>query len=160
MSAAVGIDIGRVIIAAGNEDFSRIDSRDAPAAEVPGAMDAVAALVSEFRGRVWLVSKCGESMAERTRRWLEIRRFYARTGLPPGHLCFCRNRGDKAGIAASLGIDRFVDDRLDVLRPMVGRVHRLVLFGSEVGEKGIAAAPDWPAALELLTRPTWYRAGR
>lgn len=152
-----GIDIGRVVIAACNEDFDQIDRADAPAPEVPGSVNAIAELVEHLGGRVWLISKCGERMEARTRRWLELRKFHERTRLPPNHVCFCRNRGDKAGIAASLGIDRFVDDRPDVLRPMRGIVDRLILFGASQGEKGIVPAPGWDVALDLLLRRTWYR---
>jgi hypothetical protein len=60
------------------------------------------------------------------------------------------DRKDKAGIAVKLRIDRFVDDRADVLRAMRGLVPILVLFGAAEAETGMIAAPDWRRALPIL----------
>jgi hypothetical protein len=51
-----------------------------------------------------------------------------------------------------LRIDRFVDDRADVLRAMRGLVPTLVLFGADTAETGMIAAPDWRRALPILLR--------
>jgi hypothetical protein len=40
--------------------------------EMPGAFEAIAALTSQFGGRVWLVSKCGPETQRRTLRWLYV----------------------------------------------------------------------------------------
>jgi len=151
----VGVDIGRVIIAGDGPDTSFLGASDDAAMrapEMPGAFDAIGELVETFDGRVWLVSKCGPRIEARTRRWLEARRFYARTGMPKEHVRFCRERRDKAPIAVDLHLDRFVDDRADVLRSMRGLVPRLVLFGASAAEQGMVAAPDWRHALPLLLR--------
>ena len=83
------------------------------APEIPGAFDAVAALVRALQGRVYLVSKCGERIEARTRRWLVQKRFFDRTGLPRENLRFCRERRDKVGIAQALKLDR--EDRFGLL---------------------------------------------
>lgn len=150
---AVGVDIGRVLIAGDGADTSFLGASETDAMrapEVPGSFEAVAALCRAFGGRVWLVSKCGPRIEARTRRWLEQRRFFTRTGLPRDHLRFCRERRDKVVIAKDLGLDRFVDDRADVLRPMRGQLKLLVLFGAHSAERGLIAAPDWQHALKIL----------
>ncbi|MGZ3477667.1 MAG: hypothetical protein ACXWUG_30560 [Polyangiales bacterium] len=151
----IGIDIGRVLIAGDGPDTSFLghdESAAMRAPEMPGAFEAVTRLVERFDGNAWLVSKCGARIEARTRRWLEARRFFERTGMPRDHLRFCRERREKAGIAVDLGIDRFVDDRADVLRHMRGLVPTLVLFGADAAETGMIAAPDWRRALPILLR--------
>src|SRR5258706_15639415 len=97
----LGLDIGRVIIAGdshprGDTAFFEGDEATLLATpEVPGAVDAIAALVSRFGGRVWLVSKCGPRVQARTLRWLDGHDFYRRTGISPELVRFCRARADK-----------------------------------------------------------------
>ena len=142
-----------MLIAGDGEDTSFLGASEAAAMRapaLPGSFEAVAALCQAFAGRVWLVSKCGPRIEARTRRWLEAHRFFTRTGMHSDHLRFCRERRDKVAIAESLGLDRFVDDRADVLRSMRGRLKLLVLFGAQSAEPGLLAAPDWQQALPLL----------
>lgn len=151
--SAIGIDIGRVLIAGDGADTSFLghdEDRAMRAPEMPGAIESITRLVEAFDGRVWLVSKCGPRVEARTRKWLVGKRFFERTGMSERNLRFCRERRDKAPIAVDLGLDRFVDDRADVLRSMRGLVPRLVLFGATTAEPGMSAAPDWRRALPLL----------
>ncbi len=148
-----GIDIGRVLIAGDGPDTSFLGHDELAAMrapEMPGAFAAVARAVEASDGNVWLVSKCGPRIEARTRRWLEARRFFERTGLPREHLRFCRERRQKAAIAVELSLDRFVDDRADVLRAMRGIVAILVHFGATTTERGLRPAPDWARALPVL----------
>ena len=85
-------------------------------------------------GRVWLVSKCGPRVEEKTRRWLEHHRFFELTGVAEDHLRFCRERPQKREHALDLGLTHFVDDRRDVLHHLGGAVPHLFLFTG-----------DWPA---------------
>ena len=73
----LGIDIGRVIIDGsahpdgGDTAFFAGDEATMLATpEMPGAIEAIAALADAFGYRVWLVSKCGPRVQERSRRWL------------------------------------------------------------------------------------------
>jgi hypothetical protein len=151
MTPALGLDIGRVIISAGSGrgDTSFLDGDLAAALRTPPARDALPTirdLVAAFDGRVWLVSKAGPRVQDRTRRWLDHQRFWEVTGTRQEHLRFCRQRGEKTAIARELGLTHFVDDRPDVLAPMVGVVRFRFLFGPQRG-----AAPqhilvlDWQA---------------
>jgi hypothetical protein len=98
----LGIDIGRVLIAAEGADGadtafiggSLSDALDTPPYE--GMFDAVAPLVDRFEGRVWLVSKCGPSVQAKSRAWLRHHRFFERTGMAPANLRFCLQRPQKA----------------------------------------------------------------
>lgn len=155
---ALGIDIGRVLIAdgdgAGDTSFlgsSEADSLRTP--PMPDAFETITELVEALDGRVWLVSKCGPSVQARTRRWLAHHRFHERTGLPARQLRFCRQRHEKAPICAELGLQAFIDDRTDVLAPMAGLVPWRFLYGPQRHHvpPGVIAVRDWNAVrAELL----------
>jgi hypothetical protein len=139
----LGVDIGRVIIDGsahpdgGDTAFFAGDEQAMLATpEVPGAVDAIAALVPRFGGRVWLVSKCGPATEARTLRWLAAHEFFARTGIPSDHVRFCRERADKRIHCEELGLTHFVDDRPDVHAAIHDIVEHRYLFGSP-------EAPDW-----------------
>lgn len=145
----IGIDFGRVIMCAvknGVEDTSFLgrsfgEAMKTPA--TPGAIDCIANLVHRYRGNVFIVSKCGESVENKTRGWLSSNEVYAKTGLQKNQVHFCRKRKDKAPICKNLGITHFIDDRVDVLSHMVGIVPNLFLFG----EQGTCAPPSWAEPL-------------
>jgi hypothetical protein len=100
--------------------------------------DVLPGLVARFGGQVWVISKCGERIQDRTLRWLDHNDFFPRTGIAPGNVRFCRRRADKAGHCADLGITHMVDDRLDVHVALRGLVPYLYLFGPQN-----APAPRW-----------------
>jgi hypothetical protein len=152
----LGVDIGRVIIHGDGPDTSFIGGSDADAMRAPameGVFDALRRLRARFEGRVWLVSKCGPRIELRSRAWLAGTRFFETTGIPGDNLRFCRNRKDKAPICLELGIDFFVDDRIDVLVPMVGTVAHRFLFGALTSpDHGVTPVPTWAAAEAAITR--------
>lgn len=148
----LGVDIGRVIIdGSAHPDggdtafFSGDTDRMLRTPAVPGAFEAIARLVDAFAGRVWLVSKCGERVQQRSMQWLRHHDFAARTGIPYEHVRFCRRRPDKAIHCADLAITHFVDDRLDVHEALRGLVAHRYLFGPQS-----APAPPW-----VHPTPTW-----
>ena len=152
----LGIDIGRVIIHGDGPDTSFIGaSTDEEALAAPamaGAFEAITRLVTLFEGRVYVVSKCGKKVENRSRLWLRHHRFHALTGIPESSLRFCRDRRDKAPIALDLGIGYFVDDRIDVLRAMEGIVPRRYLFGAaQSPDPHIDPAPTWDVAERLIS---------
>jgi hypothetical protein len=147
----LGIDIGRVIIDGPSHpdggDTAFFDGDEATllaTPEMPGAIAAIAALTEAFGGRVWLVSKCGPRVQARTLRWLDGHDFYKRTGVPAGHVRFCRERADKRGHCEELGLTHFIDDRFDVHTAIQGVVDHRYVFGPQDG-------PLPPAGLHALT---------
>lgn len=150
----LGVDIGRVIIAGDGPDTNFIGGSEdeamrAPA--IPGALESLARLTRRFERRVWIVSKCGKKVEGRSRAWLDRHRFFERTDIPRANLRFCKDRRDKTPICDELGIDFFVDDRLDVLLPMAGIVPHRILFGTTSSPSpGIHAARTWEIAEELI----------
>ncbi|MDH5179593.1 MAG: hypothetical protein OEZ39_17040 [Gammaproteobacteria bacterium] len=143
----IGIDIGKVImspVAGGKSDttFLSGDLKQAMATPPsPGAFEGVARLVETFgRQNVWLVSKAGPGVQRKTWFWLEHHDFYARTGLKPAHVRFCLRRDEKAGHCEALGINYFIDDRLDVLDYIKHCVEHRYLFGEQ---PNLDITPDW-----------------
>jgi hypothetical protein len=148
----LGIDIGRVIINGpahpGGGDtafFSGDEATMLATPEMPDAFDVIARLVDRFDGRVWLVSKCGERVAQRSRRWLAGHHFHERTAVPVGHVRFCRTRPDKRVHCVELGLTHFVDDHPEVHAAIRGAVSHQYFFGPQrqpVPEYG-RPAPTW-----------------
>ena len=146
-----GIDVGRVLISPGDEskpDTSFIGGSLEDALRTPpyeGMFDVVPALVQRFGGQVWIVSKCGQRIQDRTLQWFERHRFYERTGIDRRNVRFCLRRPDKAIHCRELGITHFIDDRVDVLMPMRSLVPNLYLFGPQRGPRppGMRHVAGW-----------------
>jgi hypothetical protein len=151
----LGVDIGRVIIAGDGPDTSFVGGSDEDALRTPeiaGATEALTRLHRALGGRVWLVSKCGARVQERTRRWLAHRRFFETTRIDPANLFFCHTRPEKAPICQKLEITCFVDDRSDVLASMNGIVpHRLWFGASDAHGSHVTPVAGWgEAEAEIL----------
>lgn len=130
----VGLDIGGVIVdgnsllanaTEGAEEELSSDLHEGFMAEegflrtpqVSGAFDGVAALVRKLGPEnVFLVSKAGRKVEQKTREWLDAKQFFEKTSLLPENLIFCRERSEKAGICERLEISFMVDDHFDVLK--------------------------------------------
>ena len=106
----------------------------------PHAFESVRELVEAFDGQAWLISKAGPNVQYKTKEWLKCWNFFDQTLLPRKNLRFCLRRPDKAGHCKQLKITHFVDDRLDVLEHLNGRVEHLYLFGEQPNLK---TSPDW-----------------
>jgi hypothetical protein len=134
----LGIDIGRVIIDGSSHPqggdtafFSGDETTMLATPEMPEAVETIARLAAWFRGRVWLVSKCGPRVQARTERWLAGHDFYRRTGLPPSQVRFCRTRADKRHHCEELGLTHFVDDHPEVHAAIRGTVRHQYFFGPQ-----------------------------
>ena len=160
IQARLGIDVGRVLIAAalpGGGDTAFIGGSMADALATPayeGMFEHVPELVERFEGRVWLVSKAGPSVQAKTRQWLRHHRFHERTGIPAENVRFCRERAQKAIHCKQLHITHFIDDRADVLQHLQGIVPHCYLFGPQRKRSQVQAeaALTWAEAARLVLR--------
>lgn len=158
----LGIDIGRVIItpeSGGRADTSFIGGSMEDALKTPpydGMFDAVTELTERFAHKVWLVSKCGPRVQEKSRRWLRHHRFFERTKIPPNNLRFCLQRPQKADHCRELGLTHFIDDRVDVLQHLDGIVDRRYLFGPQRAgrrvPRGLSPCVSWAQTLQQIRR--------
>merc|ERR1719191_2633325 len=89
--------------------------------EAPGAMEALAKCVKHFGpANVFILSKCSGVMKAKTQTWLfDTMGICDRSiGVRKKNVYFCRDRygpNGKGGVAASLELSHFVDDRDDCL---------------------------------------------
>ncbi len=103
----IGIDIGNVLMGSDTDEPDLIfhDKRYLEATAIPGAFEAVTALSECYGpGNIFLVSKCGKTIQQRSLEWLEHHRFYEVTGVRRDHVEFCRERRQKRDICERLGI--------------------------------------------------------
>lgn len=124
----IGIDIGNVIFGGGGEDTSFFGDNFLNTPKIEGSFQAVSELAEKFD--VWLISKCGQKVQDKTLLWFDHHDFFESTGVNSEQVIFCRKRNEKAGIAAELGIQAFIDDREDIINSMKGIVPTPVLFSS------------------------------
>lgn len=128
----VGVDIGGVIISPTDENsdtsFFSKNYLKTPAFE--GAFESIRQLVAAGCV-VHLVSKCGESVEGKSRKWLATHQFYEITGVSPEAVHFCRERAGKAAICVNIGATYFVDDRLEVLSYLETVPHRYLFCPRE-----------------------------
>lgn len=162
----LGVDIGRVVIAPSaddREDTSFFGGSLEDALATPpnlGVFEHLPIIVQRFDSAVWLVSKAGPRIEERTRRWLAHHRFFERTAIPVENIRFCRERHQKADHCVELGLSHFIDDRQDVLQHMQGLVPNRFLFGPQhnpVADKGLTRLATWADA-SLRVMPQVSRA--
>lgn len=127
---SIGIDIGKVIIGGVSElpDTSFFGDNFLETPPIAESFESIRLLANEFD--VWLISKCGQKIQERSLAWLEAYGFFEATGVKREQVIFCRQRKEKAPIAASLGLRVFIDDRVDIISSMAGVVEHPILFTS------------------------------
>ena len=134
----LGVDIGNVII-----NFRLMDKRNrddwqekyVASPPVDDVFDSLKILNSEkFKDNIFLVSKCNEEAEFLIKIWFEKRDFFTKTGIKPENVFFCRERHEKEKICRENNITHFVDDRLEVLSHMVGKIPNLFLFQPDQDE--------------------------
>ena len=122
--ARIGFDVGGVIVQHqedSEEDTAGLTGEDyLQVRAAPMALESLAFVVGSLGSHnVHIISKCGPETESRTREWMEHSGFFERTGIRHDNVHFCRDVKDKAPMVESLRLDGFVDDRMDVLRPML-----------------------------------------
>lgn len=127
----LGIDVGGVIIGGDGEDTSFFSDNFLLTPELEGASDVIARLKPQFDDVV-IISKCGPKVEKKTILWMHYHKFFEKTDIDSDRMFFCRKRPEKAGIAEALGVTHYVDNRMDIIRSMIGTVPNLFLFAPNV----------------------------
>lgn len=124
----IGIDIGNVIIGGPSElpDTSFFSDDFLATPPVTESFESIQRLAQEFD--VWLISKCGQKIQDRSIAWLEEYKFFEITAVKSEQVIFCRKRNEKAPIAKSLELRVFIDDRVDIITSMENIVDHPILF--------------------------------
>ena len=127
----IGIDIGGVIIAKYNmgQDTSFFSENYLHSKAVSGAFETIKYLTNIFGPEnIYLISKCGNKLKEKTLEWFDYNNFYKITGFLERNIYFCYDRDSKIQICENLKITHFIDDRDDILWRMMGIVDYLLYF--------------------------------
>ena len=157
----LGVDFGRVITDAANDgtDTSMFGDNYLEARPSEGVFEALADLVQDpFGNNIWIVSKARAEMRNKTKRWLEYRQLYSRTGIEPDNLLFTLTHEEKARIAGRLALTHFVDDHFRVLRYMAEIVPNRYWFKPDPAEvvareetlSGIVIVHSWQEVREKI----------
>lgn len=135
----IGIDIGGVIISQDTDEPDLFFTEDFLRAKpFPNCFETIKRLIEKFgKENVFIISKCGEKVQKKSRQWLDYNHFFSITGFVPEHIHFCLERYEKAGIAQTLHLTHFIDDRYSVLKYMIDlpSIQRLILFCPNDTEK-------------------------
>jgi hypothetical protein len=135
---ALGIDIGNVIInhrLTDKDDKTLHEERYSTIPAAEGVYEAIKELNDrKFKGNIFLISKCTPWAQEKILVWLTDNDFYAKTGVKPENVFFCRERHEKDKICKDNNITYFIDDRLEVLSHMVETAPHLFLYQPDQAE--------------------------
>jgi len=158
----LGVDIGNVIInnriiPKDRKLISEQEYSEQPV--IVGAFEALKELNKRFAGEVYLVSKCTEWAETQVMQWLSSHNFFEITGIKKANIRFCRERSEKEKKCESLGINYFIDDRLEVLGHMINRAEKLYLFCPDAEEvkqfemflKDVTVINSWNEVLEIIS---------
>lgn len=123
----IGIDLGKVVIGgSGAEDTSFFSDNYLKTPEVDGAWESLNVLTKDHD--LYIISKCGPVVEEKSLRWLDVKGFYL--PLRAHRVNFVRKRHLKAPMAQALELDIFIDDRQDIIDSLQGVVAYPILFES------------------------------
>jgi len=114
---ALGVDVGRVVAAEDPSGISMLTDDWRHTQPVEGSVEALWRLgqTERFKESIYLVSKCGPKVQQRTREWMWSIKLFDRTGIPEHHLYFVRDYSEKAKICERLLVTHFADDRISNL---------------------------------------------
>src|ERR1700760_2594202 len=127
---ALGVDIGRGITPETTDGRITVFGDDYRGMRPhAGAFDTLRDLGEQrFGQNIYLVSKCGPKIQERTLELLNMWDFYRETGIDRSRVYFCRDIAGKGPFASALSLTDFLDDREDVLELLPDSVTNKMLF--------------------------------
>ena len=149
----LGIDLGGVVIQKSHseEDTSFFSSNYLNTPPVDYAFETIRALKENRYGdHIYVVSKCGADIEQKSREWLEHTSFYEKCGVSREKIRFCRTRAGKAPICEDLGIECFIDDRTDVLSHMTTVKTRILFAAEQSDDQRFLPAPNWLSVRSIL----------
>lgn len=132
MKECLGVDLGNVIIdhlgfGTTPEFFQLGDYNIIP--PVSGVFEALRRLNEErFGSEVFVVYNATDVADQKITSWLLVHDFFARTGILPDRVRRTQNGRNKLSVCQMYGATHFVDDRLEVLSHLIGKVENLYLL--------------------------------
>lgn len=162
MHECLGVDLGNVIIdhlefGTTHEFFQSGDYNIIP--PVPGVFDSLFRLNQErFDSNIFVVYNASDVADQKIMSWLKAHDFLNRTGISPDRMSRTQNGRNKLSVCELYRATHFVDDRLEVLSHLVGKVRNLYLFRPQQKEVDqyqdflpyVQQVIDWDNIVRLL----------
>jgi len=132
MKECLGVDLGNVIIdhlgfGTTPEFFHTGDYNIIP--PVPGVHEALKRLNEKrFGCEIFVVYNATDVADQKINSWLLAHDFFSRTGISPDRVRRTQNGRNKLSICQTYGATHFIDDRLEVLSHLIGKVENLYLL--------------------------------
>lgn len=132
MKESLGVDLGNVIIdhvgfGTTPEFFRSGDYNMIP--PVNGVLEALRYLNGDrFHGNVFVVYNASDVADQKIIGWLKSHDFFRQTGISPERVRRTQNGRNKSSVCELYGATHFIDDRLEVLSHLVGKVRNLYLL--------------------------------
>lgn len=132
MKESLGVDLGNVIIdhvgfGTTPEFFRSGDYNVIP--PVQGVLEALRCLNRErFYGNVFVVYNASDVADQKIVSWLKSHDFFEQTGISPERVRRTQNGRNKSSLCELYQATHFIDDRLEVLSHLVGKVRSLYLL--------------------------------
>ncbi len=153
----IGFDVGDTLLDKQGRTFSGYSPEDRIKLFKPfaGCFEAIKQLAETVgNDHLYIISKCDEADEEKIMKWLKIYGFISEKMIPEKNVYFCRERKDKAPIIAELGLDVFVDDRIEILESL-GSGMKKMLFINDINRKEVIEQEgiifnDWSQVFDLL----------
>lgn len=138
MKECLGVDLGNVIIdhlgfGTTPEFFHMGDYNIIP--PVPGVIEALRQLNEErFGSEIFVVYNATDVADQKIISWLRAHDFFSKTGIQSNRVRRTQNGRNKLSVCQMYGATHFVDDRLEVLSHLVGKVDNLYLLRPQLKE--------------------------
>lgn len=113
----IGFDIGDTLLDRNGRTFSLYSQEERRSLFQPfkGSLQVIETLCTQLgRENVYIISKCDQETEEQLIDWLSFHKFIGENKILQENIFFCRERKDKAPIIKSLGLNVFVDDRIEI----------------------------------------------
>ena len=134
---ALGVDLGNVIIDHVGFGTTPEFVRDGDYTSIPpvtGVLEALEHLQKRFNGNVFVVYNATDVADQKIFSWLDFHDFFRKTSIPPNRVRRTNRGRDKSQICEEYGATHFVDDRLEVLGYLIGKLPQLFLFRPQQNE--------------------------
>ena len=132
MLKSLGVDLGNVIIdhvgfGTTREFVRNGDYNSIPA--VPGVFEALRQLNQlKFSSNIFVVYNATNVADQKIISWLQYHNFFKKTGISTEMVMRTQNGRDKSALCKKFGATHFIDDRLEALSYLIGKVENLYLL--------------------------------
>lgn len=133
----LGVDLGNVIIDHVGFGTTPEFVRDHDYNSIPPVqcvLESLGHLQERFNGNIFVVYNATDVADLKILSWLKFHSFFERTNIPLERVRRTNKGRNKSLICAEYGATHFIDDRLEVLSHLIGKLRHLYLFRPQQSE--------------------------